>query len=330
MKLKIVRPTEIPPKIEGKKNTEIKLKKKKRISYQTSRKLNALLFITPWLLGFIVFFIMPIFNTILYSFNTVSVGDEGGIKFEYAGIQNYIDLFRTEVSSSGQQFARIFLNENINIFVNTPLIVIFSLFLAILINSKFKGRSVVRVIFFLPIVLGIKVVSNLLMTSTGGDIVDAAVDNVIDNATIMEILISYTFLPVSVTRFMSSVVSGIFSLISQSGVQTLIFLAGLQSINPSLYEVARIENANSYDIFWKITLPMLSNVSLFVLVYTFVDLFLASPITNEIYTFAFKKNNIGIGSALSAVYMLNILIDLGILVLLLRSRKGGVRYNEVY
>ena len=312
------------------KQKTIKLRKQRRISYQTSRKLNALLFITPWLMGFIIFFIMPIFNTMLYSFNSVSVADEGGTKFEFTGMQNYVDLFRTEVSSGGQQFARIFIDENINIFVNTPLIVIFSLFLAILINMKFKGRSVVRVIFFLPIVLGIKVVANHLMASTGGDIVDAAVDSVIDNTRLMNVLIAYTFLPVSITRFMSGVVSNIFNLISQSGVQTLVFLAGLQSINPSLYEVAKIESANSYEVFWNITLPMLSNVSLFVLIYTFVDLFLASPITNEIYTFAFKKNNIGIGSALSAVYMLNILIDLGILVLLLKSRKGGVKYNEIY
>jgi ABC-type polysaccharide transport system permease subunit len=91
-----------------------------------------------------------------------------------------------------------------------------------------------------------------------------------------------------------------------------------------LYEVAKIEGANSYDIFWKITLPMLLNVSLFVLVYTFVDLFLASPITNEIYWFAFRKNNIGTGSALSMVYMLNILLDLGIMLLIL-GRKGGVK-----
>ncbi|NSW91180.1 MAG: sugar ABC transporter permease [Firmicutes bacterium] len=315
-------------KQEGKvKQKTVKLK---RISYSTSRRLNALLFISPWLVGFIVFFIMPMFNTILYSFNSVSVAEEGGIQFEFTGIQNYIDLFRTEVSSRGRQFARVFLDENINIFVNTPLIVIFSLFLAILINMKYKGRSVVRVIFFLPIVLGIKVVTNHLMISTGGDIVDAAVDSVIDNTRLMNVLISYTFLPVSITRFMSGVVSNIFNLISQSGVQTLIFLAGLQSINPSLYEVAKIESANSYDVFWKITLPLLSNVTLFVLIYTFVDLFLASPITKEIYTFAFKKNNIGIGSALSAVYMFNILLDLGILILLLRSRKGGVRHSEIY
>lgn len=297
---------------------------KRRISYSTSRKLNAWLFLSPWLIGFIVFFIMPVVNTMLYSFNIVSVGKRGGMELEFIGIKNYIDLFRTEVSSNNMQFARIFLEENINIFVNTPLILVFSLFMALLVNANYKGRSIVRVIFFLPIVLGIQVVINNLTLYTGGDIIDNALSSFMDSSELMEILIRYTFLPPNVTQFIAGVISNVFNLISKAGVQTLIYLAGLQSINPSLYEVAKIEGANSYDIFWKITLPMLSNVTLFVLVYTFVDLFLASPITKEIYWFAFRKNNIGTGSALSMVYMLNILLDLGIMLLIL-GRKGGVK-----
>jgi ABC-type sugar transport system permease subunit len=277
---------------------------------------------TPWLIGFILFFLMPLFNTILYSFHSVQVGEYGGMKLEFVGLQNYIDLFKTEVSSSSQQFLRVFIDENVNIFVNTPLIVVFSLFSAILLNMKYRGREIVRVIFFMPIVLGIKVVVNLLMVTTGGDITDTAVNSSIDNSFLIYILTSYTFLPLRITSFISSVVGNIFSLISQAGVQTLVFLAGLQSINPSLYEVAKIEGANGYEVFWKITFPMLSNVNLFAVVYTFVDLFLASPIANEIYRFAFNRNNIGTGSALSMVYMINILADLCILLLVFKA-KGG-------
>lgn len=295
-----------------------------KISYSTSRKLNALLFLSPWLIGFIVFFIMPVISTMIYSFNEVYVGERGGMKLEFRGIKNYIDLFQIEVSSTNMQFARIFLEENLNIFVNTPLILVFSLFMALLVNADYKGRSIVRVIFFLPIVLGIQVVINNLTIYTGGDIIDNALTSFMDSSGLMEILIRYTFLPLNITQFIANVISNVFNLISRAGVQTLIYLAGLQSINPSLYEVAKIEGANSYDIFWKITLPMLSNVTLFVLVYTFVDLFLASPITNEIYWFAFRRNNIGTGSALSVVYMLNILLDLGVMLLIL-GRKGGVR-----
>ena len=95
-------------------------------------------------------------------------------------------------------------------------------------------------------------------------------------------------------------------------MQTLIYLAGLQSISPSLYEVAKIEGATSYESFWKVTLPLIGNITMFVVVYTIVDIFLDSSIASEVYRFAFTKSRIGIASALSVVYMLNVLLVLGI------------------
>lgn len=303
---------------------KIQGKQRIHITHATSRKLNALLFLLPWLIGFTIFFLIPLWNTILYSFNSVEVGETGGIELKFIGIQNYVDLFRTEVSTQKQQFARVFVDENVNILINTPVITVFSLFLAIIANINFKGRGIVRVIFFLPVILGVKVVIDLLTISTGGDIIDAALSNTLNDSVFMSTFISHTFLPMNVTKFMMSVINNISSLILQAGVQTLVFLAGLQSINPSIYEVAKIEGANSYEVFWKITLPMLSRITLFVVIYTFVDLFLKSSITTEIYQFAFRRNNIGVGSALSVVYMVNTLLDLAIFMLAMRTMtKGG-------
>ncbi|WP_274365415.1 carbohydrate ABC transporter permease [Paenibacillus thermotolerans] len=288
-----------------------------RISYKNMRKINGIVFVLPWLIGFILFFLTPLASTIKYSFHEVGVADSGGMVLHYVGFQNYTNLFNVEVSSQSRQFLRVFSDENLNIFINTPVIVIFSLFCAILINVKFKGQGLARVVFFLPIVLGLKVVVDLILVTTGGDVADAAVANRFDNGMLMEFLRTYTFLPRQVTVFISDLANDIFMLISQTGVQTLIFLAGLQSINRSLYEVAKIEGANGYEIFWKITLPLLSNISLFALIYTFVDMFLKSTISTEIYYFAFNKNNIGVGSALSVVYLVNVLVDLLILMLVL-------------
>ena len=228
-----------------------------------------------------------------------------------------LNLFSAEVSSQSSQFLRVFIDENVSIFINTPVIVVFSLFCAILINIKFKGQGIARVVFFLPIVLGLKVVVDLIMITTGGDVAGAVVSSTFDNGILLDFLRTYTFLPKQVTFFISDLANNIFTLLSQTGVQTLIFLAGLQSINKSLYEVAKIEGANSYEVFWKITLPLLSNISLFALIYTFVDMFLKSSISTEIYNFAFNKNNIGVGSALSMVYLFNVLIDLLLLMLVL-------------
>lgn len=291
--------------------------RKMHISYKNMRKINGIIFVLPWLIGFLLFFVTPLVSTIKYSFHEVGVADTGGMTLKYVGFQNFVHLFNVEVSSQSMQFLRVFTDENMNIFINTPIIVIFSLFCAILINVKFKGQGIARVVFFLPLVLGLKIVVDLIMVTTGGDMADAAVSGQFDSGMIIEFLLTYTFLPLNISFFISDIANNIFMLISQTGVQTLIFLAGLQSINKSLYEVARIEGANSYEVFWKITLPLLSNISLFALIYTFVDMFLKSSISTEIYYFAFNKNNIGVGSALSVVYLLNVLIDLLLLMLIL-------------
>lgn len=108
-------------------------------------------------------------------------------------------------------------------------------------------------------------------------------------------------------------------------MQILIFLAGLQSINRSLYEVAQIEGATSYETFWKVTFPMLGNVTTFVVVYSFVDLFLASSIASEIYNYAFMRANIGLGAALSSLFMVNVLLDLLLMLGILKLLSGRGR-----
>jgi len=139
----------------------------KKLPYRTRKKINGLIFASPFIIGFIAFFLMPLVNTIFYSFNKIGVGETGGMTFEWVGIQNYIDLFATEVTTNSQPMARLFTEENTNMLISVPLIVIFSLFMALLANQKFKGRALVRLIFFLPIILGIDVVVEMLTMTTG-------------------------------------------------------------------------------------------------------------------------------------------------------------------
>lgn len=291
----------------------------KKMKYSTSRKVNGFIFILPWLIGFITFFAVPLKNTILYSFNTVNVADSGGIDLTFNGIQNYIDLFMNEVSTTSQPLQRIFLSENVNIFTNLPLIVIFSLFLALLANADFKGRGIVRIIFFLPIVLGLPLIVEWTGNSTGRSMIESASGGMFGTQMGASLLLEYTFLPKSVIAFLAGVLGNIFQLFTRTGVQTMIFLAGLQSITPSHYEVAKIEGATAYETFWKVTLPSLSNVLVFAVIYTMIDLFLNSTLTEEIYSFAFTKSKIGVGSALSVVYMVNVLVVLGIVLLFLKA-----------
>ncbi|MBQ2939611.1 MAG: sugar ABC transporter permease [Clostridia bacterium] len=286
------------------------LNRKNRLSYRRSWMLNSLVFLAPWVIGFLLFFATPLWNTIWYSFNTLGVGSDGKMTAEFVGIQNYVSLFTDVLTKDNTPVTRLLVEENLNILMNAPVILVFSLFLAIILNSNFKGRAAVRIIFFLPIILGLDIVKDML-TASSGDFVDVAAESFFgEDSPILQFLLVNTFLPEGVVNFLGEINNNIYNVISGCGVQTLIFLAGLQSINGSLYEVAKIEGATTYEIFWKITLPMLKDIMTFVLVYSFIDLFLASSIADEIYTFAFMKNSIGIGSALSVVYMINVLLDL--------------------
>jgi ABC-type sugar transport system permease subunit len=297
------------------------LRKRKKLSYDTQRKINGLIFIAPWLLGFVIFFLSPLRDTFVYSFNKVEVAPNGGIQFTFSGIQNYLDLFQVEVSTQSQPITRVFVDENVTVFTSLPLITIFSLFLAILANAKFPGRGVVRVIFFLPIVLGLQLITEWTENSVGRGMIEAVTGQLYASSSTIRLLLSYTFLPESVVLFLTKAMGNIFTLFTRTGVQTMIFLAGLQSITPSHYEVAKMEGANTYEIFWKITLPSLADVAVFVIIYTLIDLFLSSSIAIEVYNFAFMKSKIGVGSALSVVYMLNVFAALGVIWIFMRAVK---------
>ncbi len=281
---------------------------------------NAFLMSLPWLIGFAVFFAVPLFYTFVYSFNTLQVGSTGESTMVFNGINNYVDLFTKLTSKNNSLVLRVLATENARIFTNTPVLMIFSLFAAILINKKFKGRALARMVFFLPIILGLDIMRTMMSSSIEGNFVDASVEPIFTGDDgIMAFLLQNSLLPESVIEFMAQLNDNIFNIVSSCGVQILLFLAGLQSISESHYEVAKIEGAGSYEVFWKITLPMISNMMIFVLVYSFVDLFVGSSLSGEIYYFAFTQNNIGAGSALSVIYTINGLLDMGILLFVFRK-----------
>lgn len=296
-------------------------RKRKRLKYSTKKMLNGYIFVAPWLIGFVMFFAMPVKNTIVYSFNSVNVGENGGINLVFNGIQNYIDLFVSEVTTESQPFQRLFVSENLTILTNLPLIVIFSLFLAIIANMKVPCRGLIRVIFFMPIVLGLSLIVNWTENSTGQSLIETASGGMFGAKMGANILLEYTFLPKQVVAFLAEAIANISQVITRTGVQTMIFLAGLQSISPSHYEVARIEGANSYDTFWKVTIPMLANSLVFTIIYTLIDLFLNSSIAEEVYNFAFAQSKIGVGSALSVVYIFNVFVALVIAFIFMKAVK---------
>nr|WP_297707977.1 sugar ABC transporter permease [uncultured Butyrivibrio sp.] len=290
--------------------------KKLKMTRNMRRNIYGFIFLSPFFIGFIMFFLIPIFRTFYYSFQSVSVGAKGGMEFTANGFKNYFDLFQTEVTTDSKTLTELFANQNMNMLTSVPLITVFSLFMALLANMQFKGRALVRMIFFLPIILGLSLVTDMLAMTTGGELTETG-GGLFSESFVSVMLLNYTGIPFRVLNPIMGYVDNIFDLISHAGVQTLIYLTALQSISPSLYEVARIEGATVYETFWKVTIPSIIHIILFVVVYTIVELFLESQIAKEVYSFAFEQNKIGIGSALSVVYILNVLLVLGIVALIL-------------
>ena len=288
-----------------------------RLSYTTKRKLLGFTFLIPFLLGFFMFFAKPLWETIFYSFQKITIDDVGQMQFEYIGKENYVNLFTTEVSTAQTQILRVLTDENTNMLVNVPLITLLALFLALLANRQFKGRAIVRMIFFLPIILGLEVVTDMMTITTGSETIQTG--GLFAESFVARMLVRYTSIPMIYLNPIIEFVENIFSVISRSGVQTLVFLAALQSISPSMYEVAKIEGATGYETFWKVTIPSIMHIVVFVLIYTIVDVFLTSQIAQEAYAFAFEQNKIGVGSALSVVYIINVLLVLGIVLLFTRK-----------
>jgi len=312
-------------------------RKFKSLPYKTKTRIYGFTFVLPWVIGFLVFFLMPLFNTMYWAFSDVVIPDEGGRLAIFNGIANYKNLFSEMLTTNGEPMLRLFIEDDQRVLINTPLIVIFSLFAALLLNMKFKGRGIARVIFFLPIVLGLEVVLDLLQMTTGGDIAQSAGEaqssTLFLNRQIRMMLIEFSGLPTFLISIVTTTISQVFQILALSGVQILIFLAGLQSLDKSLYEVAQIEGANSYESFWKITLPMLSPIVLFVAIYTIVDLFLQSPIATEIMSIYWGdlpvptgiSNIVGLASALSAVYLVNVIAIIAVVWAII---SRGVHHYE--
>ena len=297
------------------------------LTYETKRKLLGFTFLIPYLLGFLMFFAVPLGQTVFYSFQEIGVRDEAGMSFAFRGLDNYVELFAEKFSTvdTDHQIYRVLLDENTNVLINMPLITLLSLFLALLANRQFKGRAIVRMIFFLPIILGLDVVTEMLTISTGSETVQSS--GLFAEGLVTRLLIQYTAIPAQYLNPIIEFVENIFSVIARSGVQTLVFLAALQSISPSMYEVAKIEGATAYETFWKVTIPSILHIVMFVVIYTIIDLFLTSQIAEEVYNFGFglgpTAGNIGVASALSVVYIINVLLFLGLALLLFRKVVSG-------
>lgn len=280
--------------------------KKPHISMAGKRAINGYLFVLPWLLGFMLFYVRSLYMTVEFSLNSMTVLNTGGYKLEFVGLQNYYEAFFSHAT-----FKQTLTTSIGNMIIDVPLIIFFSLFVAMMLNRKMKCRGLVRAIFFLPVLLNAEAVSNALsmaaqmmaggLNSTSADMAAAATNSSAVNMNYLIELFGELALPDVVLDYVVGAVSRISDIIQSSGVQIVLFIAALQSIPTSLYEVAKIEGATSYETFWKVTFPMVMPHIITNTIYTIVDAFSQSDVVQLAYDTAFTESKYGLSSAFSVI-----------------------------
>lgn len=249
----------------------------------------------------------------------------GGYVLDFVGLKNFKDALLVDAT-----FNRILIDSVGAMLLNVPMILFFSLFTATLLNQKFKGRTMARAIFFLPVILASSAVAaaesaGLINLMGDASAVESAADGGASfNVVSIVRMLADVGLPLAYVDYIVEAIMRIYEIISRSGVQILIFLAALQSVPGSMYEVAKIEGATAYESFWKITFPMVSPLILTNVIYTIIDSFAGSPVTQAIYQTAFKTQNFGLSSAMSWLYTLVIGLVLLVVGWVLSRR---VHYN---
>ena len=309
--------------IAVKETKTVSKKKKERkglgISYESRQAFTGFMFVLPWFLGFLLFFAIPCFQSLQFSFSKVAVFE--GYACTWAGIENYVNLL-----TSGATYLQALVSTLTDLAVNVPVILIFSLFVAVLLNRKFIGRGLVRSVFFLPVIVTTGVVMTTFQsTGDASAVMEGNVNNgvMFETANATEFLLNLG-LNETLTEYMSMVADRIFGVVWDSGIQILLFLAALQSISPSLYEASNVEGATAWETFWLITFPNVAPIILVNIVYTIVDTFsdTDNAVLKEIDSLINVTFNFGGAAAASWTFFIVILALIGIIFAVFRLLGG--------
>jgi ABC-type sugar transport system permease subunit len=301
-----------------------KVKKKKYVGLQKRKAVSGYLFISPFIIGFLVFMIKPLIQSLYMSFCEVKVG-AGEFEQTWVGIKNYYFAFRQDAS-----FPQLLTQGALNMFVYTLAIMVFSFFVALILNQKFHGRALVRAIFFLPVILSSGVMLGVETDNAVMDSMQAAIQASTSDVSITEtiqIVLRTAGVGVRAFETVFEIIDNIYDVAVASGIQIIIFLSGLQTIPKSMYEAAEIEGCTAWESLWKITFPMISSIFLVNWFYTVVDYCMRSDsaIMKKIQGVMILQLNYGLTSAMSWIYFIVVLAFVGITSALI---SRGVYYYE--
>ena len=305
-------------------------KKKSRKSLDRHRARAGWMFVLPFLIGFICIYLPIVFESIKSSFCNESL-IKGTV---FVGWQNYYDALFV-YTSGGQTFLSILVTGLQQLALDIPAILIFSLFMAVLLNQKMTGRAVFRAIFFIPVILSTGIMESIDAANTMIDIGDHGISTGDAESTtdqivsVMDLQVLFQNLMVGpeLATYVAGLINNIFAIVNRSGVQMLIFLAGLQSISPAIYESVQIDGATAWETFWKITFPMISPMILVNAVYTVIDSFTTD--SNVVMRFIAQTYQQANGNVLSsAMAWMYFLLVIGIIAIVAAGFSAFVFYQR--
>ena len=293
-----------------------KLKKNpKPLSLKAQHAKWAWVFLAPWLIGILIFFVWPMAQSVIYSFSRLTI-TASGFQLDWVGLENYSYLLTRDT----------FFPQNLTqalgeVIPSVLMITAFSLFIAVILKEKFIGRSAARTVFFFPVMIASGVIITILkeqvmMSVSTSDDTAAYLFQAPD---LVKTFASFG-LPEFVLTSITDIVNGFFDLTWKSGVQMLLLLSAINNIPQSFYEAAVLDGAGAWVKFWKITFPAITPSLLVVIIYTVIDSFLDyDNLVMEMIRDYYQNNNYTYSATIGVIYFVCILAFVGLVSLVMRK-----------
>ena len=322
--------------------SEPKKKKRRGASLMAKRARMGWIFVLPFILGLVFLYASVVFESFSYSFaqyNSIPAIRGGGYSLTWVGFSNFSEQLTQTVDTQGTTYIEMMFRSFGEQLIDIVIIIMFSLFIAVLLNQKMIGRTAFRAIFFVPVVIGAGIIAKIDSTASaimdamaslaGIDLCKAGETNDLVSRMDISMMLGNLGVGGQFVEIITQLVSRIYDIVNRSGVQMLIFLAGLQSISPSIYESCQMEGATGWETFWKITFPMISPMILANSIYTVIDSFTAesNEVMQSILMISEGVPN-GKQSAAAWTYFAIVIVSLGIIALICKKFVFYQRRND--
>jgi len=290
-------------KFKGQEKQSLLISKRERQGY---------FFTAPFAIGFFLLILFPMLKSFIYSFNTFEF--DGSVKLIFCGLENYRRALMVDT-----EYRQLLLETVGNMALSVPVILVFSMIVAVFLNNNFHGRSAFQIIFFIPVIVSSGIIpmlfENDIIRNSIINAASAAGDKVssFDTSGMTTMLLDFN-LPSTLVKYLMYAIANILEIVNSSGIQILVFTMGLKAIPRQLYEASSIEGATGWENFWKITLPMIMPQFIVNITYTVIDAFVnnTNPIMESINTYNYSKFDFGYAAGLAWMYFVIILVVLAV------------------